>query len=102
MYKDTEGDADLNHLLSIAYWHMLDKSYTQTDVRFVSWGRPEAVPHGDKKAHMRNATQTMHSRHGPLGGHVHIYSNVIQGSPRRFYTVLGSHQLMCEPLRHQS
>ena len=47
VYKDTEGDADLNHLLSIAYWHMLDKSYTQTEVRFVFWGRPEAVPHGD-------------------------------------------------------
>ena len=30
MYKDTEGDADLNHLLSIAYWHMLDKSYSCT------------------------------------------------------------------------
>ena len=35
VYKDTEGDADLNHFLSIAYWHMLDKSYTQTEVRFV-------------------------------------------------------------------
>ena len=46
VYKDTEGDADLNHLLSIAYWHMLDKFYTQSEVRFVLRGRPEAVLHG--------------------------------------------------------
>ena len=46
VYKDTEGDADLNHLLNIAHCHALDKSYWQSEVRFVLLGRPEAVLHG--------------------------------------------------------
>ena len=43
MYKDTEGDADLNHILNIAHCHVLDKSYWQSEVRFVLLGRPEAA-----------------------------------------------------------
>ena len=38
VHKDTEDDADPNHLLYIAHWRIRDKSFRQSEVRYGLWG----------------------------------------------------------------